>query len=175
MSNEFSNLFGQPIPVAEIPKAADYDVLPPGKYPGLVEKAELKTTQKGDGQYVSLEFLIIDGMAKGRKLWSNINIANPNAKCVQIGLGELASLGTALGFTHLTGTDQLLNGVCLLHVKVDKNGDNVIRTYSAINSPMPQTSGIASPPVQPAPLFSQQTQSASPVPSSDLPPWMKTA
>jgi hypothetical protein len=107
----------------------DFEVLPPGKYPVMVEKAEVKQTKKQDGHYIELTLCILDGTAKNRKLWDRINIQNPNATCTEIGLRCLAALAQAIGINAVSNTDQLVGRSCLAHVKV-KDEQNEIRTYS---------------------------------------------
>ena len=37
----------------------DFEVLPAGKYPVLIEKAEVQVTKKKDGHFIYLEMLIV--------------------------------------------------------------------------------------------------------------------
>ena len=110
---------------------SDFDVIPPGKYPVLIEKAEVKQTKAGNGHYIELTLSVIDGPAKKRKVWDRININNPNPQCVEIGLRQLAALGQAIGIPAIGDTAQLVGQACIAHVKV-KNEQNEVRTYSPL-------------------------------------------
>lgn len=128
--SDIGSFFGGGFDTNSVPPQDDFDVLPPGKYPVLIEKAEVKPTKAGNGYYISLMMTVIDGPFKNRKLWDNINIANPSEKCVEIGLRQLAALGKSIGLQAITDTAELLSKACLAHVKVKDNA-NEIRTYSS--------------------------------------------
>jgi len=195
MSNDLSAFFGgTAFTPATIDPQPDFDVLPPGKYPVLIEAAEVKQTKKATGHYIHLEMKVLDGPCKGRKVFDQINIDNPSAQCVEIGMRTLSALGRAIGLQVITNTDQLLNGVVVAHVKVKDNQNNV-RTYSASGQqvsvasapapvhpsevpPMAQPETYAAPqqltPVTPAPVA---TPPAVPpqeqVALTPVPPWQK--
>jgi len=131
VNGDLSHIFGGGFDTGSVPPQTDYEVLPPGKYPVLIEKAEVKPTKKGDGHYIELTLAVLDGPCKNRRVWDRINVANPNAQCVEIGLRSLAALGQAIGVPHVADTSQLLNQACIAHVKV-KGEQNEVRTYSAL-------------------------------------------
>lgn len=142
LSGFFQNTFGQESFDPNSVKAqADFEVLPAGKYPVLIEKAEVQPTKAGNGHFIYLEMLITDGQAKDRKLFDRINIDNPSEKCVEIGFRCLAALGQALGLQSITDSNQLVNQVVLAHVRV-KGDQNEVRTYSAVG-----VQQLAGPPV----------------------------
>ena len=125
---------GQGFDTASVEPQADFETLPPGKYPVQVESAEVKETKAGTGHYIEVVLVILDGPAKNRKLWDRINIDNPSQDCVAIGQRCLAALSIAIGVQGQMGnSDQLLSGQCMAHVKV-KNGQNEIRTYSSFEA-----------------------------------------
>jgi len=117
--------------VNSVEPTSDFDVLPPGKYPVLIEKSVVKTTKKNDGAYLELTMTVLEGQFKNRKLWSRINVANPSSKCVEIGRRELSALGRATGVAVVNDENQFLGKACVASVVV-KDNQNVIRTYSAM-------------------------------------------
>jgi hypothetical protein len=150
--SDLQQFFGGAFDSTSVPPADDFPVLPPDNYPVLIESTEVKATKANDGAYVKIKMSVLDGPFKGRKLFDNINIHNPNQQCVEIGLRSLAALGQALGVRHVNDTDQFVNQVCVAHVKV-KDGQNVIRTYSALTPAA--APGI---PQQPQPPYQQPQQ-----------------
>lgn len=162
MSGNLEAVFGSYFDPQSVEPAEDFAVLPPGKYPCLIEKAEVKQTKKHDGHYIELQLSVIDGPGKGRKVWSRVNIDNPNPKAVEIGMRELSALGRAIGLTAIQDTTQLLNQAVVAHVKV-KDDQNEVRTFSPIggNQPPPQ------------PQFSQQPPST--CPPNQYPPQQQQA
>jgi hypothetical protein len=135
------NFFGDPggFDAHSVEPQEDFNALPPGKYPILIEKAEMKRNSKGTGSFLAIAVQVLGGPlenpdaagAKGRKFFDNLNIDNPNAQCVQIAKRSLAALCLSLGIDSIQDTSQLLNGTCIACVKV-KGGQNEIRTYEPI-------------------------------------------
>ncbi len=129
--SDLATIFGGGFDPNSVEPQKDYEVIPPGKYPVLIEKAEVKPTKSGTGHYIELEMSVLDGPHKSRKLWDRINIQNPSHEAQEIALRQLAALGQALGLSCIRDTAQLLNTACLAHVKV-KNEQNEVRTYSPL-------------------------------------------
>ena len=50
------------------------ELLPEGKYIALISKVELKDTKAGNGQYLNVQFTIVDGQLKGKIFFDKINI-----------------------------------------------------------------------------------------------------
>lgn len=137
MNNDLTDFFGGvPFSPATVEPATDFDVYPPGKYSVLIEAAEVKPTKTGTGHILKLTMQILDGEYKGRKLFDNINLQNPSAQCVEIGMRTLSALGRALSIAAITDTTQLLKGVVIAHVKA-QDGRNNVRTYSTVTNPVP--------------------------------------
>ena len=189
MSNDYqgdlTGIFGQSgFDTGSVEPQSDFEVIPPGKYPVLIEKAEVKQTKAGNGHYIKLTLSVIDGQCKNRKVFDNINIDNPNRQCVEIGLRQLAALGLALGIPHIGDTAQLLNLCCIAHVKV-KAEQNEVRTYSPLTPAgapgVPQQPAqpqyAAQPPQQTAPHIYQPPgptpQYAGPAVGTGKPPWAR--
>ena len=115
---DLSQIFGGGFDPNSVEPASDFDLLPTGKYPVIIESAELKTNSKGTGQYIALAMAVLDGPAKGRKVWDNINIFHQNEKAQEIARKEFAALGQSIGVTNISNTDQLLQQMTVAHVKV---------------------------------------------------------
>ena len=146
MSSDLSDIFGGvPFDSSTVEPQEDFKIVPPGKTPVLIEKAEVKVTKKQTGHYIYLEMQILDGPCKGQKLFDQINIQNPSETCVKIGLQTLSALARAIGLQKVEDTTQLLNQVVVAHVKV-KDEQNSVRTYSAVSqasvAPTPVPEGM---------------------------------
>ena len=63
-----------------------FEAIPAGKYTAVITDSEMRETKTGNGQYLWLEFEIIGGDHKGRKLWSRLNLVNPNPDAVRMAL-----------------------------------------------------------------------------------------
>jgi hypothetical protein len=57
-----------------------FDALPVGRYEVIITDSEMKDTKAGTGQYLQLTFSVTGGQHDGRKLWSRLNLVNPNLR-----------------------------------------------------------------------------------------------
>ena len=74
-----------------------FDPLPTGDYHAQIVDSDMKPTKKNDGHFLELEYDVIDGPCKGRKVWVRLNLDNPNAKAVEIANRQFASIREATG------------------------------------------------------------------------------
>lgn len=120
-----------------------FDPIPIGVYLAMVAESEIKTTKKKDGKYISLKFKILEGKYKGRFIWTNLNIINPNPVAVEIAQNELATLCRACGKVVIQDTQELHGIPIKMKIKITPaKGD-----HPAKNSPigyMPATAGAGS-------------------------------
>nr|MBA2479818.1 DUF669 domain-containing protein [Planctomycetota bacterium] len=54
------------------------DPVPAGKYIAAIVESTMKPTKSGNGQYLEIEYQILDGEHKGRKLWSRHTLVHVN-------------------------------------------------------------------------------------------------
>lgn len=177
MTSDLTSIFGEGFDVDSVEAQVDY--VPPGKYPALIESAELNRTKSQTGYYIKLMLSILDGPHKNRKLFVNINIVNPNQQCVDIGLRTLASLGKALGVKCIKNLDQVLNQTVVAHARV-RNEQNEVNSFSSGGSNAIQFRPPGATPVSaaPAPHTASPTGEALSVapaskPQSSQPPWQR--
>lgn len=85
--------------------------VPKGKYLVHITKSEIKPTKKKTGKYIQFEFTIIDGKYKGRKIWTRMNVINPNPIAVEIAQKEYATLRRACGFAQPVSKPGKLHGI----------------------------------------------------------------
>ena len=144
---------GAPFNPLSVEPQDDITFIKPGKYSVLIEKAEVKITNKRTGHLISLQMQVLDeGPFKGRKVFDNINIQNPSTQCVEIGMRTLAALAQAIGIVAVEDTSQLLNQVVVAHVKV-KDEQNSVRTYSAavdVHTGQAAVAPVSAPALRPA-------------------------
>jgi hypothetical protein len=120
----------------EVDPVIDYAPIPAGNYLAVITESEMKPTKSGTGSYLQLTFEIIDGPYKGRRLWSRLNLDNPNTVAVQIAKAELASICRAVGVLTPNDSIELHDIPLVVHVRCRKRPDtgeltNDIRGYSA--------------------------------------------
>lgn len=90
-----ANISGKYNPEAEAQQ--DFSPLPSGEYLAQIVDSDMKPTKKNDGEYLELEYVILEGDFKGRKAWARINLDNPSDKAVEIAQRQFASVREATG------------------------------------------------------------------------------
>ena len=74
----------------EVEPSQEFQPLPEGKYEAVISDSDVKSTRNGSGRYVQLEFEVVSGEHKGRKVWGRYNIENPSADAVRIGRADFS-------------------------------------------------------------------------------------
>jgi len=128
------------------------EVLPKGDYLAIITSALKKQTKAGNGHYLAVEFQILtEGQYKGRKLWTNLNLDNPNQTAVNIARAELSSICRATGVMTLADEwdlSPMQTRPLTLTVGVNEQGfngepENTIRNYDVAG----QAGGFNAPPI----------------------------
>jgi hypothetical protein len=119
----------------QVEPSKDFDPLPAGTYLAVITESEMKANKAGTGSYLNLTFEVTEGPYKGRKLWSRLNLNNPNAQAVQIAQAELSAVCRAVGVLAPNDSVDLHNLPLLITVKLRKREDtgelaNEIKGYS---------------------------------------------
>jgi hypothetical protein len=99
-----------------------FDPIPAGQYLAMIVASEEKTSKHGN-KFLSLEFEVIDGPYKGRKLWTNLNLSHPNPETVKFARAELSEICKAVGVLKPQDSVQLHNLPMLINVKCANRKD----------------------------------------------------
>lgn len=108
----------------EVEPNTPFEPLPAGKYLAAITASEMKPTKKGDGSYLQLEFIVLDGDCKSRKVWDRLCINHPNALTQKIARGNLSAICRAVGVMQPGDSVELHNIPMLISVKCKKREDN---------------------------------------------------
>jgi len=116
----------------------DFDPLPAGKYVAEVSNSEMRPNSKGTGEYLWLEFTVLDGEHAGRKVWTQLNLVNPSQQAVEIAQRELSALCRAVGKLRVQDSIELHNIPIEISLKLKNDAEygasNTIRGYKEIGS-----------------------------------------
>ena len=99
--------FGQTFDASAVEPLGNYEVLPPGKYVAQIIASEMRPTKDGAGQYLYLEIDILEGAARGRRLFDRLNLINGNPEAVVIAQRTLSSICRAVGKLQVSNSEQL--------------------------------------------------------------------
>ncbi len=116
-----------------------FDPIPAGEYLCVIVNSEDKATKSGNGSYLELEFEVIDGPFKGRKVWDRLNLDNPNELAVKIARATLSAICRAIGVMEPKDSCELHDYPLLVKVRQEKRADtdepsNVIKGYRSRNA-----------------------------------------
>ncbi len=153
-----------------------FDPIPAGEYLCVITASEEKPTKAGTGSYLELEFEVIDGPYKGRKLWDRLNLNNPSEVAVKIARATLSALCRAIGVMEPRDSCEMHDLPLLVKVRIEKRSDNdeqsnVIKGYRSRNAAQPAAPGFAPPPTTfaPRPGVQAPVGATGPVGPSGLP------
>lgn len=75
----------------------DFSVVPADTYNVQIIKSEVVKTKAGDGTLLKTQYKIIDGKFKGRIIFGQYNLTNPNPQAVEISKKQMKTLCDAVG------------------------------------------------------------------------------
>ena len=100
------------------------ELLPAGKYRAQIVESEMRVTKNGMGQFLWLMLDILEGEYKGRKIFDQLNLVNPNPTTVEIAQRTLSAICHATGRMHVSDSEELHLIPMKIQVKIrpPKNG-----------------------------------------------------
>ena len=131
------------IPAQREPQRKERELIPPGRYPARIVASEMRTTTKGDGEYLQLTWSILGGDFDDKYVWQRLNIVNKSDRAQSIAKRQLKNLMNALNVEELDDSEQLHDQPLDIDVVIEKgtNGysdkNDVKGFYSNIPSPAP--------------------------------------
>lgn len=147
-----------------------FDLIPPGWYAAQMVSSEQKQTRNGAGEYINLEFDLLDPPFVNRKVWHMLNLWHSNADTVRIANQQRLELLTALGKPNAQTTEELYGIPVMLKlgIREDKSGQyepqNNIRGFKPYGSAPPAHAGGA---------FAGGAARQAPAPATARKPWEK--
>ena len=115
--------------------ATAYEPLPANKYLAEISSSEMKQTKTGNGNYLELEFTVLDGDCRGRKVWDRLCLTHPNDLTQKIARGKLSAICRAVGVMQPRDSVELHNLPVVVTVKCKTRKDtgeitNEIKGYA---------------------------------------------
>jgi hypothetical protein len=147
----------------------DFSPLPPGKYTAIISKSEFRENKSSNGTHLNLEFTIVEGEHKNRKVFANLNIHNPNETAMKIAKGHLSAICKSVNVLRPSDSSQLHDKPLIITVKCRKNNEtgDIVNDISKYEPPTP--TGVSAQTAAPA-AVSAPTQVP---PKPALAPWVK--
>ncbi len=155
----------------------DFSVIPADTYNVQIVKSEVVETKAKTGTLLKTQFKVIDGKFKGRIVFGQYNLTNPNVQAVEISKKQMKTLCDAVGKPEGVGDSNELHDIPL-QIKVSVKAaqgqyaeQNEIKFYSKYTGPKVETGNAADPSAVANPNVSSDPAPAEPVASSA--PWNK--
>ena len=131
---------------SQVDPSVGYEPIPAGKYLVEVTASEMKPTKAGNGEMLQLEFTVIDGEFKNRKVWDRLCLRHPNPDTVKIAKANLSAICHAINVLHPGESHELHHIPLVISVKckTGESGDihNEVKSYakpeSQIKQPTPK-------------------------------------
>jgi len=108
---------------SKVEPSTTFEPIPAGKYLAAIVDSEMKSTKAGNGHYLELTFQVLEGELKGRKVWSRLNLDNPNSQTVKIARGELSAICRAVEVLTPQDSTDLHNLPLVITVRCKKRPD----------------------------------------------------
>jgi hypothetical protein len=102
----------------------NFDPIPAGKYVAAITVSEMKHTPSTHEPYLQLEFTVLDGDYKGRKVFDRLFINHPSERVQKIERGRLSAICRAIGVMQPKDSKDLHNLELIINVKLKKSSDN---------------------------------------------------
>lgn len=134
MSNQ-DGFFGS-FDAAQVEPKKDFVAIPDGIYNVVCMDANWQTPKSGKGRMLVLQFEILDGGQKGRRITTRLNLVHANQTAASIAQSELSSICRAIGILKPTSENDLINRPLQISVYVDADGYNGIGNYAAPGQPL---------------------------------------
>jgi hypothetical protein len=158
---------------ASVEPNAPLEALPPGEYKVQILQSEMRATKAGTGQMLWLDMEVLEGPLKGRHVYDQLNLINPNPTAEEIAQRTLSAICHAVGKLQVADSEELHFLPMLVRVAVQPNGYNAVKGYK----PVAQTPGANGPVTGPAATpVSPAAAQAGPAPVVNATaPWKRSA
>ena len=107
----------------DVEPATEYEPLPAGKYLAEITASGMKQAKSGNSSYLELEFTVLDGDCRGRKVWDRLCISHANNLTQKIARGKLSAICRAVGVMQPRDSVELHNLPLVITVKCKNRKD----------------------------------------------------
>ena len=111
---------------------APLEPLPPGDYEVQILQSEMRVTKAGTGQMLWLDMEVLQGPLKGRHVYDQLNLINPNPTAEEIAQRTLSAICHAVGKLQVADSEELHFQSLLVRVAVKPNGYNEVKGYKPV-------------------------------------------
>jgi hypothetical protein len=159
---------------ASVEPNAPLEALPPGDYIAQILQSEMRVTKAGTGQMLWLDLEVLEGPLKGRHVYDQLNLINPNPTAEEIAQRTLSAICHSVGKLQVADSEELHFQPLLARVAVKPNGYNEVKGYKPVKQVA--AAGTPTPLNGPTPNPPTAAPQARPAPAaSSTAPWKRSA
>ncbi len=152
---------------SQVDPSVPFEALPSDKYTVEIANSQTKPTKAGDGTYLELEYVVLDGEYRGRKVWDRLCLNHPTQKTVEIARANLSAICHAVGILKPRDSNELHHIPLVITVKAKKDEAtgtifNEVKGYAKRESFLPATPPQAPAAREQAAQYPQATEGAAP-------------
>lgn len=152
----------QAIDFEQVEERKTFDVIPPQDVVIAMTANEYKPNKANTGHGLNLDFQILEGEFAGRKLWSLLNLDNPNADTVRIAQAELKEILVATDMLGKFGDDvDVLHNIPMIATIEVEPAKGTFKAKNKIKKYVPAVPGYE----KPAEAAKPQATAAQPKPT----------
>ena len=149
---------------SQVAPSVPYETLPAGKYLVEITDTEMKPTKSGNGEMLQIEFTVIDGEFKNRKVWDHLCLRHSNPEAVKIAQANMSAICHAVNVLQPGDSVELHHIPLVIAVKCkadESTGEirNEVKSYSKPESQVKQS-------------VTQPTATSAPA-NKGIPPWKR--
>lgn len=123
--------------------------VPNGDYRAMIVASDVLPVSSGKGRMLKLEFQILDGEHKGRKVWEQLNIQHESEEAQKIAQGQLSAICHATGVMQLKNSVQLHNIPLIIRTRIKQSAGydpkNEIKGYLPVPGGTPAPAAAQAP------------------------------
>ena len=125
----------------QVAPLAEYTVLPEGQYLVEITQSQYKQTKAGDGNYLELEYSVLDGEHKGAQHWDRLCLDHPSEKAMRRAHAALSAICHAIGVMSFHDTVELHQIPFQITVRNRTDDNGRVSAEVAAYAPRPTFSG----------------------------------
>ncbi|MDR1492026.1 MAG: DUF669 domain-containing protein [Planctomycetaceae bacterium] len=153
---------------SQVEPSVPFEAVPPNKYLVEITNSSQKATKAGDGTYLELEFTILDGEYRGRKIWERLCLNHHLPRTVEIARSHLSAICHAVGVMKPRDSSELHRIPLVVTVKAKCNNEGMI--YNEVRG-YAKREGFITKPTPPSTAPTQASQYPQAPVDDNVPPW----
>lgn len=155
-------------------EGSHFELIPAGDYLAMITEASVAPPKSGDGQMLSLRWVIIEGEYENRTVFQSIVFLHSSEQAQRFGRQRLKDLCDAMGITGaVTDAEIFLNRPVRIRIGIEKDKGGVYEDRNGVKRVMPPDGPPATPAPAPKPAAAVKPAAIAAKATGGSPPWAR--